>query len=54
MPSEFQLLPLLFDLNATNFYLQYASEKDKVNVLLSIKESRCSPAFSKKQPWTHV
>jgi 5-methyltetrahydropteroyltriglutamate--homocysteine methyltransferase len=34
-----QLLPLLFGLNAANFYLQYASEKDKVNVLLSIKES---------------
>jgi 5-methyltetrahydropteroyltriglutamate--homocysteine methyltransferase len=37
--SYSQLLPLLFELNATNFYLQYASEKDKVNVLLAIKES---------------
>jgi 5-methyltetrahydropteroyltriglutamate--homocysteine methyltransferase len=34
-----QLLPLLFELNATNFYLQYASEKDKPGVLLAIKES---------------
>jgi 5-methyltetrahydropteroyltriglutamate--homocysteine methyltransferase len=34
-----QLLPLLFELNATNFYLQYASEKDKVKVLEVIKEN---------------
>jgi 5-methyltetrahydropteroyltriglutamate--homocysteine methyltransferase len=34
-----QLLPLLFELNATNFYLEYAGEKDKENVLLAIKEN---------------
>jgi 5-methyltetrahydropteroyltriglutamate--homocysteine methyltransferase len=34
-----QLLPLLFELNATNFYLEYAAEKDKPNVLRAIKES---------------
>jgi len=33
------LLPLLFELNATNFYLQYASEKDKQKVLQAIKEN---------------
>jgi 5-methyltetrahydropteroyltriglutamate--homocysteine methyltransferase len=34
-----QLLPLLFDLNATNFYLTYAGEKNKPNVLQVIKEN---------------
>jgi len=34
-----ELLPLLFELNATNFYLEYAGEKDKVGVLEVIKES---------------
>jgi 5-methyltetrahydropteroyltriglutamate--homocysteine methyltransferase len=34
-----QLLPLLFELNATNFYLEYAGEKDKPAVLLAIKEN---------------
>lgn len=34
-----QLLPVLFELNATNFYLQYASEKDKPKVLRLIKEN---------------
>jgi 5-methyltetrahydropteroyltriglutamate--homocysteine methyltransferase len=34
-----QLLPYLFDLNATNFYLTYAGEKNKPNVLLAIKEN---------------
>jgi 5-methyltetrahydropteroyltriglutamate--homocysteine methyltransferase len=34
-----QLLPILFELNATNFYLQYASEKDKPNVLAIIKDN---------------
>ncbi len=33
------LLPLLFHLNAGNFYLEYAGEKDKQSVLLSIKEN---------------
>jgi len=33
------LLPLLFQLNAGNFYLEYAAEKDKQSVLLSIKEN---------------
>jgi len=33
------LLPLLFQLNATNFYLEYAGEKDKRSVLFSIKEN---------------
>jgi len=33
------LLPLLFKLNAGNFYLEYAGEKDKRSVLLSIKEN---------------
>ena len=34
-----QLLPLLFELKATNFYLEYAGEKDKQSVLLAIKEN---------------
>ena len=34
-----ELLPLLFELNAPNFYLQYASEKNKRQVLEAIKES---------------
>jgi 5-methyltetrahydropteroyltriglutamate--homocysteine methyltransferase len=34
-----QLLPILFELNATNFYLQYASEKDKPKVLAVIKDN---------------
>jgi 5-methyltetrahydropteroyltriglutamate--homocysteine methyltransferase len=33
------LLPLLFELNAGNFYLEYAGEKDKPAVLASIKEN---------------
>jgi 5-methyltetrahydropteroyltriglutamate--homocysteine methyltransferase len=33
------LLPLLFQLNAGNFYLEYAGEKDKQSVLSSIKEN---------------
>jgi methionine synthase II (cobalamin-independent) len=33
------LLPLLFQLNAGNFYLEYAGEKDKHAVLSSIKEN---------------
>ncbi|MCF0065119.1 cobalamin-independent methionine synthase II family protein [Dyadobacter chenwenxiniae] len=33
-----ELLPLLFKLNAGNFYLEYAAEKDKKSVLQSIKE----------------
>jgi 5-methyltetrahydropteroyltriglutamate--homocysteine methyltransferase len=33
------LLPLLFELNAGNFYLEYAGEKDKRSVLSSIKEN---------------
>jgi 5-methyltetrahydropteroyltriglutamate--homocysteine methyltransferase len=33
------LLPLLFELNAGNFYLEYAGEKDKRAVLASIKEN---------------
>jgi 5-methyltetrahydropteroyltriglutamate--homocysteine methyltransferase len=32
------LLPLLFQLNAGNFYLEYAGEKNKKNVLNSIKQ----------------
>ncbi|MGV3602224.1 MAG: cobalamin-independent methionine synthase II family protein [Dyadobacter fermentans] len=32
-----ELLPLFFQLNAGNFYLEYAGEKDKVSVLESIK-----------------
>lgn len=37
--SYADLLPLLFQLNATNFYLEYAGEKDKRSVLLSVKEN---------------
>jgi 5-methyltetrahydropteroyltriglutamate--homocysteine methyltransferase len=37
--SYADLLPLLFQLNATNFYLEYAGEKDKRSVLFSIKEN---------------
>ncbi|HEY5464863.1 MAG TPA: cobalamin-independent methionine synthase II family protein [Hanamia sp.] len=37
--SYADLLPLLFQLNAGNFYLEYAAEKDKRSVLSSIKES---------------
>jgi 5-methyltetrahydropteroyltriglutamate--homocysteine methyltransferase len=33
------LLPLLFELNAGNFYLEYAGESNKADVLRSIKES---------------
>ncbi|SDG63899.1 5-methyltetrahydropteroyltriglutamate--homocysteine methyltransferase [Dyadobacter soli] len=33
------LLPLFFQLNAGNFYLEYAGEKDKVAVLQSIREN---------------
>jgi 5-methyltetrahydropteroyltriglutamate--homocysteine methyltransferase len=33
------LLPLLFQLNAGNFYLEYAGEKEKQSVLESIKEN---------------
>ncbi|MBD2702277.1 cobalamin-independent methionine synthase II family protein [Spirosoma sp. BT702] len=34
-----ELLPLLFELNAGNFYLEYAAEKNKQGVLSAIKES---------------
>lgn len=34
-----ELLPLFFKLNAGNFYLEYAAEKDKKSVLQSIKEN---------------
>lgn len=34
-----QLLPQLFELNATNFYLTYASEKNKAKVLTAIKDN---------------
>jgi 5-methyltetrahydropteroyltriglutamate--homocysteine methyltransferase len=37
--SYADLLPLLFQLNAGNFYLEYAGEKDKQSVLASIKEN---------------
>ncbi|MEP6748801.1 MAG: cobalamin-independent methionine synthase II family protein [Bacteroidota bacterium] len=37
--SYADLLPLLFQLNAGNFYLEYAGEKDKRSVLSSIKEN---------------
>ncbi len=37
--SYADLLPLLFELNAGNFYLEYAGEKDKQTVLASIKEN---------------
>jgi methionine synthase II (cobalamin-independent) len=33
------LLPYLFALNAGNFYLEYAGEKDKKSILVSIKEN---------------
>jgi len=33
------LLPLLFQLKAGNFYLEFAGEKDKNSVLLSVKEN---------------
>jgi methionine synthase II (cobalamin-independent) len=33
------LLPLLFQLKATNFYLEYAGEKDKAAVLASVREN---------------
>ncbi len=33
------LLPLLFELQAGNFYLEYAGEKDKSSVLTAIKEN---------------
>lgn len=34
-----ELLPLLFELNSGNFYLEYAAEKNKQTVLKAIKES---------------
>jgi 5-methyltetrahydropteroyltriglutamate--homocysteine methyltransferase len=34
-----ELLPLLFEMNATNFYLQYAGEYNKRQVLEAIKEN---------------
>lgn len=37
--SYTELLPYLFELNAGNFYLEYAAEKDKQTVLQAIKES---------------
>ena len=37
--SYADLLPLLFELNAGNFYLEYAGEKSKQDVLQSIKEN---------------
>ncbi|HEX4849391.1 MAG TPA: cobalamin-independent methionine synthase II family protein [Puia sp.] len=37
--SYVNLLPLLFQLKAGNFYLEFAGEKDKKSVLQSIKES---------------
>ncbi len=37
--SYADLLPLLFDLNAGQFYLAYAAEKDKPSVLSSIREN---------------
>src|SRR5580765_1874119 len=37
--SYADLLPLLFELNAGNFYLEYAGEKNKREVLQSIKEN---------------
>ena len=37
--SYADLLPLLFKLNAGNFYLEYAGEKNKQDVLQSIKEN---------------
>jgi 5-methyltetrahydropteroyltriglutamate--homocysteine methyltransferase len=38
IPYE-SLLPLLFQLNAGNFYLEFAAEKDKRSVLASIREN---------------
>lgn len=37
--SYADLLPLLLQLKAGNFYLEYAGEKDKISVLQSIKEN---------------
>lgn len=37
--SYTDLLPLLFQLQAGNFYLEYAGEKDKISVLRSVKEN---------------
>ena len=37
--SYTELLPYLFELNASNFYLEYAAEKDKQTVLQAIKET---------------
>lgn len=37
--SYTELLPLLFKLNAGNFYLEYAAEKNKTEVLKCIKEN---------------
>lgn len=37
--SYADLLPLLFQLNAGNFYLEYAGEKNKPSVLASVKEN---------------
>lgn len=37
--SYTELLPYLFELNAGNFYLEYAAEKDKQTVLQAIKET---------------
>ena len=37
--SYADLLPLLFQLNAGNFYLEFAGEKDKQSVLASLKEN---------------
>src|SRR5215510_846847 len=37
--SYVNLLPLLFQLKVANFYLEYAGEKDKQSVLLSVKEN---------------
>jgi 5-methyltetrahydropteroyltriglutamate--homocysteine methyltransferase len=34
-----ELLPLLFELKVKNFYLQYASEKDKPRVLQAVKQA---------------
>ncbi len=37
--SYSELLPLLFELHAGNFYLEYAAEKDKTSTLKAIKDS---------------
>ncbi|CAF1322844.1 unnamed protein product [Didymodactylos carnosus] len=34
-----QLLPMLFELNVTNFYVQYASERDKHSILKLIRDN---------------